>query len=306
MDTSILIVGSGAMASLFAAKLAAADIPVTLLGTWPEGLRALKENGVRLVGPDGQDRTFRLKVTNDPNECADIPFALVLVKSWQTKRAAQQLAACLAEDGLALTLQNGINNHQTLADTLGSQRVALGITTTGATLLDPGHVRPVGDGRVSLGVHARIEPLADMLRVAGFKVEMLADTEGLLWGKLVINAAINPLTALLGVQNGELLSRPTARSLMGSTAREAACVADGLGIDLPYPDAVMAVETVARRTATNYSSMLQDVLRGAPTEIDSINGAIVSIGERIKVPTPVNRTLWQLVRGMIHPAENGL
>lgn len=303
MNTPILIVGSGAMACLFAAKLAAADIPVVLLGTWPEGLRALDEKGVQLVGPDGQDRSFRLKVTNDPTECIGISYALVLVKSWQTGRVARQLATCLPENGLAVTLQNGINNYQTLVDALGSERVGLGITTTGATLLHPGRVRQVGDGRISLGVHLRIEPLAEMLRTADFNVNLLEDTEGLLWGKLIINAAINPLTALLHVQNGELLSRPSARSLMGNTARESASVAKGLGIDLPYSDVVVTVEEVAQRTAKNYSSMLQDVIRGAPTEIDAINGAIMSIGEEIGVPTPVNRTLWQLVKGMVQPVE---
>jgi 2-dehydropantoate 2-reductase len=303
MDTPILIVGSGAMACLFAAKLAAADIPVILLGTWPEGLRALDEKGVQLVGPDGHDRIFRVKVTNDPNECIGFSYALVLVKSWQTGRVAGQLATCLPENGLAVTLQNGINNHQKLVDALGSERVGLGITTTGATLLHPGHVRQVGDGRISLGVHPRIGPLVEMLRTTGFNVDLLEDTDGLLWGKLIINAAINPLTALLHVQNGELLSRPSARSLMGNTARESASVAEGLGIDLPYPDVVVAVEAVAQRTAMNYSSMLQDVIRGAPTEIDSINGAIMSIGEAMGVPTPVNRTLWQLVKGMVQPLE---
>lgn len=292
------------MASLFAAKLASAGITVTMLGTWSDGLQALKKYGVRLVEHDGQDRTFKVNVTNNPIECGGISYALVLVKSWQTKRAAGQLAICLPEDGLALTLQNGINNQKALLDVLGSERVALGVTTTGATLLDPGRVRPVGEGKVSLGEHSRIKPLSDMLRKAGFDVEILADTEGLLWGKLVINAAINPLTALMGVQNGELLSRPAARSLMGSTALEAASVAEGLGITLPYIDAVTAVEKVAESTSTNYSSMLQDVLRGTPTEIDSINGAIASIGEQIKVPTPINRTLWQLVKGKIHHIED--
>ena len=85
---------------------------------------------------------------------------------------------------------------------------------------------------------------------------------------------------------------------MGTTARETAAVAVARGIRLPYPDPVVAVETIARRTAENYSSMLSDVMRGAPTEVDSINGAIVNAGEVTKVPTPVNRTLWQLVKAL--------
>jgi 2-dehydropantoate 2-reductase len=115
----------------------------------------------------------------------------------------------------------------------------------------------------------------------------------------VINAAINPLTALLGVANGELLTRPPARALMVSLAREAPAVAVALGIRLPYPDPVVAVESIARRTGANLSSMLQDVRRGAPTEIDAICGAIVKAGEQTDVTTPVNRTMWHLVEALV-------
>jgi 2-dehydropantoate 2-reductase len=222
--------------------------------------------------------------------------ALVLVKSWQTATAAGQLAASLAEDGVALTLQNGAGNREKLVDALGAERVALGVTTTGATLLEPGCVRPAGEGVVSLGMHSRLGPLADRLRAAGFVVEDAPDPDALLWGKLVINAAINPLTALLGVPNGALLERPPARSLLAEAAREAAAVAAAQGLRLPFDDPVGAAERVAQRTAANRSSMLQDVQRGAPTEIDAICGAIVTAGEQAGVQTPVNRILWQLVK----------
>jgi 2-dehydropantoate 2-reductase len=222
----------------------------------------------------------------------------VLVKSWQTRRAAQQLAECLAEDGLALTLQNGVGNREELARQLGENRVALGVTTAGATLLGPGRVRPAGEGVVSLGAHPRLAPLAGLLRSAGFVVENAPDANVLLWGKLVINAAINPLTALLGVLNGELLVRPSARLLMQSVALEAAAVAEVSGVHLPYPDPVAAAETVARRTAANRSSMLQDIQRRAPTEIDAICGAIVQAGDEVSVPVPVNRTVLHLVKAL--------
>jgi 2-dehydropantoate 2-reductase len=129
---------------------------------------------------------------------------------------------------------------------------------------------------------------------------MVSDTASLLWGKLVINAAINPLTALLRVPNGELLERPAARELLAEAALEATSVALKQGISLPYPDPVLAVQEVARNTAANYSSMLQDVMRGTITEIEAINGAIVKMGEHFGVPTPVNRMLWRLVKSLDH------
>ncbi len=295
---SLIIAGTGAMACLFAARLSEAGVPLTMVGTWPEGLEALKRHGVTVVNVDGSEKAYPVQATNDPAACAGGRYALVLVKSWQTWRAARQLAACMAKDGVALTLQNGIGNREALAQILGTQSVALGVTTIGAYLLGPGRVRPAGDGVITLGAHSRLGPLADLLRSGGFVVENAPDTNVLLWGKLIINAGINPLTALLGVPNGELLERPTSRGLLAAVVREAAAVAVAQGIRLPYPDPVLATETIARRTAANRSSMLQDIQRGAPTEIDAICGAIVRAGEQNNVPTPVNRTLWQLIKAL--------
>jgi 2-dehydropantoate 2-reductase len=299
----ILIAGTGALATLFAARLSAAGHPVTMLGSWESGLRALAENGVRLVDAEGVEHTYLVAATNNPADCRGTRYALVLVKSWQTERVAGQLAECLAEDGLALTLQNGMGNRELLAGTLGLPRVALGVTTTGATLLGPGLARAGGEGVISVEAHPRLGPLEAALTGAGFKVQVVNDANALIWGKLVINAAINPLTALLRVPNGELLQRPAAHKLMGILAQEAAAVAVAQGIHLPFENAVQAAEDVARRTATNHSSMFQDIRRGAPTEIDAICGAITQTGEKLGISTPVNRVCWQLTRASLPAAQ---
>lgn len=287
------------MACLFAARLSAVGAQVIMLGTWPAGLQALRQYGVRLVDANGNQAVYPVSVCNDSRACGEIHNALVLVKSWQTQHAAQQLAACLAQNGLALSLQNGVGNRETLADALGANRVTLGVTTQGATLLEPGQVRPGGEGVISLSSHPRQVSLANWLRAAGFVVENYPDATALLWGKLVINAAINPLTALLNVPNRGVLEHPSARALLVAAAREAAAVAIAQGISLPFPDPVVAAETIARRTGDNRSSMLQDIQRSAPTEIDAICGAIVQAGERTGVPTPINRTLWYLVKALV-------
>jgi 2-dehydropantoate 2-reductase len=225
-------------------------------------------------------------------------YAIVLVKAWQTERVASQLQTCLADNGLVLTLQNGLGNRETLIEHLGVDRVALGSTTTGATLLGPGLVKAGGEGIISLEQNQALGPLEAALRSASFDVQVIEDVQSLVWGKLVVNAAINPLTALLRVKNGELLERPSAREMMGALAREAAQVAHAEGIDLPFENPILAVENVARKTAENTSSMLQDVLRGAPTEIDAICGAVVQAAEKHKLSTPVNWACWQLVKAL--------
>lgn len=287
------------MACLFAARLAAGGVPVTLLGAWQAGLQALRTEGVRLIEPDGEEKLYPVQVASSPQECQGARFALVLVKSWQTEAAAQQLAQCLAPDGVALTLQNGLGNHDVLVKALGTQRAAQGALTAGATLVGPGVVRAAGSGVVTLGMHAHLQELTDLLGCAGLVVETVTDIRSVQWGKLIINAAINPITAILGVPNGALLELPDARRLLQTTAREAAAVAVARGVHLPYPDPVVATEAIASRTAANISSMLQDVRRGAPTEIDFINGAVVKAGDKTGVPTPVNKALTLLVRALV-------
>ena len=311
----ILIAGTGALASLFAARLSAAGAMVSMLGSWQEGLAALKADGVRLLppagagepsrgqppaDPAGAEERYTVQVFSDPAECEGVDYALVLVKAWQTERTAAQLRACLNPGGLALTLQNAAGNYEQLAAALGPERAALGVTTTGATLVAPGVARQGGRGVISVQQHPRIGPLVELLRAAGFEVEETPDPVGLVWSKLVVNAAINPLTALLRVLNGELLVRPEARELMGRLAREAAAVAAILGVALTFSDPSAAAEDVARRTAGNQSSMLQDVLRGAPTEIDAICGVVVREGKRLGVAAPVNEIMWQLVRAVVN------
>jgi 2-dehydropantoate 2-reductase len=294
----VIIAGTGAMACLFGARLSAAGVPVTMLGTWAAGLEALQRYGVRVVASDGKQLTYPVRVARHPCETPPANLALVCVKSWQTERAARQLAGCLSRNGVALTLQNGLGNYETLARLLGPKRAALGTTTSGANMLAPGIVRPGGEGVTSLEDHSRLDLFRELLGMAGFTLQTVSDPVELLWGKLVINAAINPLTALLRVPNGELLQKPSTRSLMSVVATEVAAVAVAQGIRLPYPDPVEAAESVAAKTASNLSSMLQDILRGSPTEIDAISGAVVRAGESAGLTVPVNRTLWELVKSL--------
>jgi 2-dehydropantoate 2-reductase len=294
----VLVVGTGALACLFAARLAGAGVKVYMLGGWQEGIAALRQGGVRLKDLEGNSHQYPVDIIENPEGGQKFKEALVLVKSWQTERAAKQLRACLNSDGIALTLQNGYGNYEILVEALGERRVALGVTTVGAKMLEPGYVQHSGDGKVMVGDHPRLDTLVEMINQAGFCVERIADPETVLWGKLVINAAINPLTALLRVPNGELLARPTARELMAEAVLEVVRVATKRGVRLPYSDPVEMVEEVARNTAANSSSMLQDVNRGTPTEIDAINGAIIRLGEISGVATPVNRMFWRLVRSI--------
>jgi 2-dehydropantoate 2-reductase len=301
MKGPLVIVGSGAMACWFGARLSPYEDVVMLAG-WPPAVEALRGTGIEL-DLDGSVTRFQVKVATDPGEIAPAQAALVLVKAWQTERAAAQVAQFLADEGVALTLQNGLGNLEMLQAALGSERGALGVTTYGATLLAPGRVRPAGEGTIELGPHPRVGSLADTFAKAGLRVRLVDDVLGLAWGKLAVNAGINPLTALLRVPNGEVADQPDARAVLTQAVVEVAAVARAAGIELPYADPVAATLAVARQTRDNRSSMLQDLDRGAPTEIDAISGAVVAKATEIGQSAPVNETLWRLIRSVVRKGD---
>jgi len=301
-DHRLLIVGTGAMGCLFAARCAASGQKVTMVGTWPEGIQALNDQGVCLVDANGQERSYHVQAYDDISRALmDGKFdqALVLVKSWKTDSAAQVLLNCLTDDGVALSLQNGLGNYEILTAKLGIRRVALGVTTQGATLLAPARVRPSGNGKISVGAGDNLHRIVHTLEKAAFSVVVESDMRRLLWRKLAINAAINSLTAILNVPNGELLKIPSARTLIQKIAAEVVQVASAQGVEIPVVEAVETIENVASQTGANISSMLQDIHRGAPTENEAINGCILRAAERAGISCPVTMTVYWMVRAIV-------
>jgi 2-dehydropantoate 2-reductase len=300
------IIGTGAMGCLFAAKLAPlAD--VTVLGTWRQGVQALQTSGVRLR-ENGGEATVPVRAQSDPGEVEPVDLAIVMVKGYQTERAARWTQRILRPEGIALTLQNGLGNLETIAAEVGASRTALGVSLQGATLLEPGYVRHAGCGLTTIAAtpenRARLEGVASLFTSAGIDTCLTDDIRTLLWSKLTVNAAINALTAILGVPNGWLVENVDARAVMEQAACETAAVARALGIALPFDDPAAQAVQVAQATATNNSSTLQDVLRGAPTELSMINGAVVREAQRLGMHAPVNEALLRLASALEQAADS--
>ena len=297
----VVILGTGALGCVFAAHLAA-RAEVWMLGSWAEGIAAVQSDGIRITEREGSVRQVRVQATTDPAQVPPVDCALLLVKSYQTERAAAWAARVLRPDGLAVTFQNGLDNGPKLMAAVGAGRAAVGVNYTGATLLGPGETRHTAQltniiGR-SPAVAGRVNALCDLLTAVGLSTRACDAIEGELWVKGVANAAINPLTALWRVPNGELLTAPERRGLLADLVVEAAAVTRARGITLPLADPLAHTEHICRVSAANHSSMLQDIEHGRPTEIDSINGVIVSEGRRLGVPVPLNEAVWRLVRAM--------
>jgi len=328
------IIGAGALGSLLGFYLSE-HADVWLLSRRQEQIDAITRDGLRRE-LNGAESTRHPRATADPGAIGRCDLVLVLVKSYQTAWAAEQARYLLKPDDrqgdketgrqaasasnlslslpllvsrsrtLVVTLQNGLGNRELLAAALGADRVGQGVTALGATLLGPGRVRHAGHGATMFGAapdRAAMTALAELFRACGLPAELSDDLESLVWGKLVINAGINALTALLRVPNGALAANQEARALVAGAVTEAAAVARARGVTLPYGDPLDRTLGVARATEANQSSMLQDVLRGSPTEIDAINGAVEREGRRLGIPTPVNSMLAALVRALDETAS---
>lgn len=287
----IVVFGAGALGSLVGGALAR-EHAVTFVGRDPHVTR-IREDGLRLSG-ELDARVRGEATTESAGLVADL--VLVTVKAYDTAAAAEALAD--GDVDLVCSLQNGLTEG-TLRERLGD-RVLAGTATCGAELVDPGHVRCTGQGRIHVGEleggeSDRAERAATAFRAAGLDCEADPAMPRRRWEKLAVNAGINAVTALARAPNGALAG-PPGNGIAERAAREAARVARSEGVDLADDDAVTALRGVVDETAANRSSMYQDVRAGRRTEVDAINGAVVDLGRANDVAAPTNESLAGLLR----------
>jgi 2-dehydropantoate 2-reductase len=251
----------------------------------------------------GLSEEYRVKVPTISNTLSTVPdLVLICVKSYKTREAAQAIEPFIGPKTVLVTLQNGVGNVEILQEIFGEDRVLGGVTAEGATLLGPGKIKHAGRGDTIIGPgrdpDGPAEKLVSAFNRAGFNSKSADHVTDLIWGKLIVNVGINPLTAITRLKNGRLPGLPAIRIIMEEAVREAVEVSQAKGIDLPYPDPLARVIEVCHATAENVASMLQDVLNKKQTEIDAINGAIVREGKELNIPTPINLTLTSLVQAI--------
>lgn len=286
----ISIIGPGAMGCLFAARLAKSGAHVTLVDHHMGRSNQLQQSGITVETDTGA-------ITAKPNVVLRAPagsdLIIVLTKAYSISGLQ------FPPDAPVLCLSNGLNNIETLCSAVGSARVLAGVTCEAATLIETGRVKHVAPGPTIVGswTSCDAKPAIDALRKAGFDTESTDAPGKEIWAKTVINAAINPLSVLLNVPNGKLVEIREVRQLLRDLVVEATKVAATEGYMFEF-SMVERTEEVCRQTANNISSMLQDVRRGKPTEIDAISGEILRRAQFAALPTPRTRVVWQLIKGI--------
>ncbi|MGB4437805.1 MAG: 2-dehydropantoate 2-reductase [Sedimentibacter sp.] len=297
----IVIIGAGAMGSVYGGFLAEAGNEVYFLDVFKEHVDTINTDGLWMEGCSGDRYIKNIKATANPDEVGIVDLAIVFVKSTITDIAIEQNKAVIGENTIVLTLQNGLGNIEKLKTVVKEDQIIAGTTAHGSNMLGPGKVKHAGHGATVIGelngiVSDRIKTLSQLFNDAHLDPVIIStNVMGLIWDKLLVNVGVNPLTAITGLRNGQLLDYAETEWIGSQAVSEGMKVAEAMGIKLETPDAVAHFKDVCIGTGPNVSSMLADVNNKRKTEISNINGAIVREAEKYNIETPVNKVLTNLV-----------
>jgi 2-dehydropantoate 2-reductase len=299
----VCIIGCGAVGSLFAAHLAKkGEVEVWAYDVWKDHVDAIRKNGLRLSG--AADFTVKLNGTSDASELPRCDYGIVATKAIHTKGAMAQVARAFDENSAVCSVQNGVGNEELIADHV--KYVIRGTTFPAGHPIAPGHIGFDIKGDTWIGPFeptktpmSMVEELARLITCSGMNVIPLKDARGAQWTKLIFNASTNPVGALTLLHHGAATRLPHTGELFNDLITEGESVAKALGIEL-HGDPRALVQKGANAPGKHRASMLQDVLAKRQTEVDFMNGAIVTWGEKTGIPTPLNKAVWQLIKGLEH------
>jgi 2-dehydropantoate 2-reductase len=300
----ICMLGSGALGSALGGVLTEGGNDVWLIDAWAGHVDAMNSRGLTLRD-GGIDRTVKVKARTSPEGIGPADLIIVLVKSYHTREAIEKAGAIIGPDTAIMSLQNGLGHEEILVEVVGKQHVLAGKTYAGGVMLGPGLAIAgtkgkntyIGelDGRIT----ERATRIAETMTRAGLATTVSTNIMGTMWDKLLINVATGALSGITRLPYGGLYSVPEVKECALAAVAEGITVAKALDVKLTSDNAEDAWTLAAAGLPKEFkTSMLQSIEKGAPTEIDFINGSVVRWGERVKVPTPVNQALVACVKGI--------
>jgi 2-dehydropantoate 2-reductase len=288
----IIVLGAGAVGSLYGAKLAA-DNDVTLVGR-AEHVGAIESSGLRIEGIDPQ--TVPIRATTALEQIGADALILLTTKVPGSAAALSPIASLVRDDTTILCLQNGLGSERVARAALGNRGIVLrGIIQFGATFKRPGVIQHMTSGYTVIEQHPRSNRVAAVLTAAGLDCRISPNIAHDVWHKLILNCVVNPITATLGCEVGGI-ANPQLDPLKQLVIDECVAVAatQGLTFDMNFMQEISDVF----RPSRNIASMLQDLRRGRITEIDYLNGAVADLGAQHGVPCPVNEALTAIIKAM--------
>lgn len=289
---NIIVLGSGAIGSLYGAKLSKLN-DVTLVAR-QKHINKINNDGLKIVGIE--ENVYKLKATAKIENIENNTLILLTTKVHDNKKAIDTIKDLIKKDTIILCMQNGLYSENIVKDIVGDRCLVLrGITNVGATFLEPGKVQFSNLSSTKIENSNISEELAENFDKCGLKCSVSENIKQDIWKKLILNCVLNPVSAILRVENGKIADE-RLNTLKKSIVDECLKVAekDDVRFDIDF----VKIINDAIKDSRNLSSMHQDVLKGKKTEIDYLNGAVVELGKKYGIKCPVNEALVVIVKGM--------
>mmetsp|Transcript_54865 Transcript_54865/g.139038 ORF Transcript_54865/g.139038 Transcript_54865/m.139038 type:complete len:577 (-) Transcript_54865:317-2047(-) len=299
----IVVLGCGAMGSIYAGLLASTGNEVWVVDVWQAHIDSIRERGLRVEGASG-DRTVQLRATMNPDDIGVGTADLVIIatKASGVASAAEVATKLLGPQGVILTIQNGLGAGDRIAQHVAPEKVLLGVASNfGASMKGPGHTQHASMnliciGEMTGGVTERLQRVVDLWAAAGFTVKACPNINTVIWEKFICNCANSGSCTLTGMTVGEVQDNPGAWAVAVACAREAADVARAQGIPLSFDNVEEFVHKFGSTVRAAKPSMLQDHLAKRCSEIDAINGAVPVEAAKVGMSAPVNQIVADLIR----------
>ncbi len=306
---NIVILGAGGMGTLFAVRLIeGGQTGVYLINHSADYVDSVNRRGILFQDSHGTRavpaRAFRTAAELSAAMDGPADLVIVFVKGYANTEAAESARCICGPDTYFLTLQNGLGNPESIAETgvVPPEHIFFGKTTEGGTLTEPGVVFHKAEGYNSETsvmpfrgeVTETLKDLAAMLCACGIRTAVSRDVELAIWEKVMMNCVGNSMAALLRMSTKSMLADPHGPAIARRIAYEVAAVAQAKGLALDERRADEIIERLARNDLQ--ASTGKDVLNCRRTEIDTLNGAVSRMGRQLGVPTPANDLVYDMVR----------
>jgi 2-dehydropantoate 2-reductase len=304
----IAIMGAGAVGGYFGARLAKGGAEVVFIARGAH-LAAMRERGLVIESPWEPIVIPKVEATDDPASVGSVDVVLFSVKLWDTEAAARMLAPMMAPATAVVSLQNGVQKDDVLRAVLGEAAVMGGVTYLATTIARPGVIAQTGSvQRIVFGEYdgRRSERAAALLAACergGIDAELSSNIRRAIWEKFVFLVALSGATTAMRATLGRIRENPRSRAFLLDLMREAVAVGRALGVDLPEDYAQERLAFADTLPPDMSSSMYHDLERGQRLELGWLSGAVMELGERMRVPTPANRAVNDIL--LLHAQGRG-
>jgi len=298
------IIGTGAVGGYFGAKFKLAGNDVVFLSRG-ENLKAMKKSGLQLKTAG---KIYKIKdaiFTDNPADIGELDYILFTVKSYDTRSTARQIKNIIKSNTVIITPQNGINNDLILGEILGKEKIIPGMAKVGVSVPKPGRIEHTSLGIIIIGeydgsISERLKKFQRIAQNAGIECVISEQILKDRWKKYIWNCTFNIIAAITGLRLDQILSNKHLKQLCIDTIKEITRIAVKEKVRITEVEALKASLELADNLGKFKPSTLEDIEKGKPIELDAFTGTVISLGNKHKMDTPINKVFYALLHGKVN------